>query len=395
VGIDKRTTATGDVRYEVRLRGPDGRERSRTFRTRKAAETYEREVLAQRDRGGWVDPRAGRITLTDWVTEWSATLANLRPSSRRIYLDNLRLHVLPELGAVQLGKLDKAMLRGWLARLSAGALKPATVHQVYRALRRALGSAVENDVLARNPLEGIKPPRVEAQEMRFLTPTDVATLANAIDERYQAFVIVGAYCGLRLGELAGLRRHRVDLLHRRLQVVEQLGRDETGRWALQPVKTSASRRAVALPAMVVGEVDDHLRRWSGRGREGFVFTAPDGGHIDPDNFRSRIWIPAVSAAGLTPLRIHDLRHTTASLAIAAGADIKTLQSMLGHASAVMTLDRYGHLVPGRSEEVADRLDVLARSAMVEPIPAPVPLDARDIRGMKLEPPRRKRTENRR
>jgi site-specific recombinase XerC len=156
-------------------------------------------------------------------------LVNLRPSSRRIYHDNLRLHVLPELGVVQLSKLDKAMLRACLARLSAGELKPATVHQVYRALRRVLNSAVENDVIARNPLDGIKPPRVEAQERRFLTPDEVATLADAIDQRYRTFVLAGAYCGLRLGEMAGLRRHRVDLLHCQLRIVEQLGRDESGR----------------------------------------------------------------------------------------------------------------------------------------------------------------------
>jgi integrase len=134
--------------------------------------------------------------------------------------------------------------------------------------------------------------------MRFLTPDEVATLAAAIDERYRAFVLVGAYCGLRLGELAGLRRHRVDLLHRRVQVVQQLGRDEDGRWSLQPLKTRASMRSIALPAVVVDELDEHLRLWAGPGREGFVFTAPDGrGQLDPDNFRSRIWTPAVVAAG--------------------------------------------------------------------------------------------------
>ncbi len=381
VGIGRRTTATGDVRYEVRLRGPDGLERSRTFRTRKAAETYERELLAQRDRGGWVDPRAGRITLADWVTEWSGTLVNLRPSSRRIYLDNLRLHVLPEFGSVQLNKLDKAMLRAWMARLTASHLKPASGHQVYRALRRVLGSAVENDILVRNPLDGIKPPRFEQQEMRFLAPGEVAQLEGAIDVRYRAFVTVGAYCGLRLGELAGLRRHRVDLLHRHLQVVEQLGRGEDGRWSLQPLKTRSSLRSVALPAIVVDNLDEHLRHWAGHGREGFVFTAPDGGPIDPDNFRARVWTPAVAAAGLVPLRIHDLRHTTASLAIAAGADVKMLQTMLGHASAVMTLDRYGHLMPGRAQDVAARLDALARAAVAETISPAVPLDARDFRGM--------------
>jgi integrase len=128
--------------------------------------------------------------------------------------------------------------------------------------------------------------------------------------------------------------------------------------------------------------------------DGFVFTAPDGGHLDPDNFRSRIWTPAVAAAGLAPLRIHDLRHTTASLAIAAGADVKTLQTMLGHASAVMTLDRYGHLMPGTAEDVAARLDVLARAADPEPIRDAVRLGARDFRGMEAESTRRKVAEKR-
>jgi hypothetical protein len=98
--------------------------------------------------------------------------------------------------------------------------------------------------------------------------------------------------------VAGLRRHRVDLLHRDLRVVEQLGRDEDGRWAIQPLKTRSGVRLVALPAVVVDGLDEHLRRWAGRGREGFVFTSPDGGHIDPDNFRTRIWTPAIAAAGL-------------------------------------------------------------------------------------------------
>jgi len=113
--------------------------------------------------------------------------------------------VLPELGAVQLNKLDKAMLRAWMARLTASHLKPASVHQVYRALRRVLEAAEENDILVRNPLDGIKPPRFEQQEMRFLAPGEVAQLEAAIDVRYRAFVTVGAYCGLRLGEMAGLR----------------------------------------------------------------------------------------------------------------------------------------------------------------------------------------------
>ncbi|MCC6339060.1 MAG: site-specific integrase, partial [Acidimicrobiia bacterium] len=214
-------------------------------------------------------------------------------------------------------------------------------------------------------------------EMRFLTPREVAALADAIDERYRAFVIVGAYCGLRLGELAGLRRHRVDVPGRHLQVVEQLGRDEGGRWVLQPPKTKTSQRSVVLPGVVAEELVHHFDTWAEPERTGFVFTAPEGGHLDPDNFRSRFWAPAVLAAGLGGLRIHDRRHTTASLAIAAGADVKLLQTMLGHASAVMTLDRYGHLFPGRGREVADRLDqIVAASRETRD-----EIHSRDIRGM--------------
>jgi integrase len=149
---------------------------------------------------------------------------------------------------------------------------------------------------------------------------------------------------------------------------------------LAAAQDAVSVRSIALPAVVVESLEEHLRRWAGEGREGFVFTAPDGGHVDPDNFRSRSgvrrWLPPVSR----PSHPRSA-NTTASLAIAAGADVKLLQTMLGHASAVMTLDRYGHLMPGRAQDIADRLDALARGAVAPP-PTPVlPLDARDFRGM--------------
>ncbi|MFP5578433.1 MAG: tyrosine-type recombinase/integrase [Acidimicrobiia bacterium] len=105
-----------------------------------------------------------------------------------------------------------------------------------------------------------------------------------------------------------------------------------------------------------------------------VFTSPEGGYLRFDDFRNRFWTPATVAAGLAPLRSHDLRHTCASLAIAAGADVKVLQRMLGHSSAVLTLDRYGHLFPGQAESVADRLDEMAEAAGVVQRADVVPID---------------------
>lgn len=365
--IEKKTTRSGETRYEVRFRGRDGKERSRTFRTRKEAERYERSQHTAMDQGLWVDPRSGKVTLGTWAAEWQRTVVHLRPSTRRIYDANLRNHILPDLGDMELGKLTPSMLRAWLAGLTTKVgrhgkpLANGSVAQAYRTLNRVLVAAVDNELVGRNPLAGIKPPRADVEPMRFLSHADVATLAQAIDPRYRAFVLVAAYTGLRAGELMALRRTHVDLLHRSIAVVEQV-QSIAGHHIVSAPKTAAGRRAVSLPGIVASALEEHLSVYGEPGADGLVFPSPEGGFLRLENFRRRAWTPATIAAGVAPLRLHDLRHTCASLAIAAGADVKVLQRMLGHASAALTLDRYGHLMPGQAQSVADRLDVMARAA---------------------------------
>jgi integrase len=369
--IERRTTRNGESRYEVRLRGVNGTERSRTFRTKKEAERYERAQHTAIDQGLWVDPHSGRVTLATWTVEWQRTVVHLRPSTQRIYDVNIRNHILPELGDFELGKLTPSLLRGWLAGLATKVgrrgkpLASGSVSQAYRTLNRVLGAAVENELLGRNPLRAVKPPRVETEPMRFLSHEEVATLAAAIDPRYRALVLLAAYSGLRAGELAALRRKHVDLLHQSVIVVEQVQRIG-GQHVVLPPKSSAGRRSVALPGAVAAALQEHIASYGDPGPEGLLFPAPEGGFLRPENFRTRVWLPAVQAAGVAPLRVHDLRHTCASLAIAAGADVKVLQRMLGHASAALTLDRYGHLMPGQARSVADRLDEMARRATPSP-----------------------------
>jgi integrase len=373
--IDRKTTRTGDARYEVRLRGRDGRERSRTFRTRKEAERYERAQHQALDSGLWVDPRSGKVTLGAWATEWQRTVVHLRPATCRIYDANLRNHVLPDLGEVELGKLTPSMLRAWLSGLMTKVgrhgkpLAKGSVAQAYRTLNRVLVAAVDNELLGRNPLSGIKPPRPDNDPMRFLSHEEVGALAAAMDPRYRALVLVAAYTGLRAGELMALRRSRIDLLHRTITVVEQV-QSMAGRHIVSAPKTAAGRRSVAVPRLVVNALEEHLASYAESGVDGLLFPAPEGGFLRLENFRRRVWRPATLAAGVAPLRLHDLRHTCASLAIAAGADVKVLQRMLGHASAALTLDRYGHLMPGQAHSVADRLDDMARASTPTPA-APV------------------------
>lgn len=370
--ITKKSTRSGEARYEVRLRGPDGKERSRTFRTKKEAERHERNHHAAVDAGTWIDPRAGRTTLEAWAAEWQRTVVHLRPKTRASYASNLRNHILPPLGEQELAKLTPAQLRAWLSDLTikegrgGKPLSPATVAQAYRTLNRLLAAAVDDELIGRNPLGGVKPPRVEERPMRFLTHEEVALLAGVVDRRYRALVLVAAYTGLRAGELFALQRQHVDLLRRTITVTDQV-QYLAGAHVVSSPKSSAGRRSVSMPTMVAEALDAHLRTLDDQSADGLIFPAPTGGYLHAQNFRKRTWLPAVKKAGLAPLRLHDLRHTCASLAIAAGADVKVLQRMLGHASAALTLDRYGHLLPGQAESVAERLDEMARAATPAPV----------------------------
>lgn len=426
VSISKRKTKSGEDRFDVLYRGPDGRERSKTFRTRRDARAFESEQQVAMRKGVWTDPKAGRVTLADWSEQWLAGLVSVSNRTQKIYEDNVRLHLLPDvldgdgrkvldaLGPVELGKLTTAQLTAWVAAMhkkprrakkasnakaskanesdaaTAATLAPATVDQAYRVLRSCLEAAVTSGHLGRNPMDGVKRPKVDRKPMRFLTEDEVDRVAEQVADPYRALVLVAAYGGLRMGELLALRWENVDALARSVRVEEQTD-TAAALGTTKPPKTAAGRRTVSLPRWVVAELVAHGRRQHGEGgdddgvghRDGFgrlsvvggeaepmaeaddlprwsglVFRAPDGGPIDPSNLRHRVWEPAVAAAGLPPTRFHDLRHTCASLAIAAGADILALQAMLGHASAAMTLDRYGHLMPGRPEAVADRLDAM-------------------------------------
>jgi integrase len=190
--------------------------------------------------------------------------------------------------------------------------------------------------------------------MRFLTPGEIVDLADAIKPSYRALVLVGAYGGLRIGELAGLRPERVDLLRGTVTVAEVVT-EVRGTLFFGPPKTRAARRTVGLPLFVVRELEAHL---AGAVPTGHVFMAPGGGPLRVTGFRARFWVPATKAAGLKGLRIHDLRHTAVALWIAAGASPKEVAVRAGHTSVSFTLDRYGHLYPEADTTLRDRLEAM-------------------------------------
>ena len=207
----------------------------------------------------------------------------------------------------------------------------------------------------------MKLPRGVRSEMACLRAEEVERLAVAVPHRYQPLVHVLAYGGLRWGEATALRRHRCDLDAGRLIVAESLA-DVNGRAVFGQTKTYRVRKT-RIPEFLVEELRAHLETVH-PASDALLFTAPRGGPLRIANFRRRVWWPALETAGLPrAIRIHDLRHTCASLLIRQGVHPKAIQHHLGHSSINITMDRYGHLLPDQYDDLASRLDLVHSNAV--------------------------------
>jgi integrase len=235
-----------------------------------------------------------------------------------------------------------AGVQDWCNRLSAAGLAGSTVRQAHRVLALVLALAVRDKRIPSNPAEGVRLPRAKKSEKHFLSAAEVARLADAAG-RDRVVILVLAYTGLRFGELAAIRAGRVDLMRRRIDVAESV--TEVNGVARFGTPKTHQRRSVPLPRFLV---DDVAALIAGKAASDLVFTAREGGVLRLMNFRRRSFDPAARAVELEGLTPHGLRHTAASLAIAAGANVKAVQRMLGHASAAMTLDVYAGPVRGRA-----------------------------------------------
>ena len=262
--------------------------RPHTFISKTDAARYLAMVEADLHRGAWADPKLGRITLAEWAKRWQATTTNLRPTTRDLYAYLLRRFLLPTFGKAALSSIDALAVRAWLARLQAQPLSPSTVAKAYRLLSRILGAAVEAGYLVRNPCTIKGAGQERAPEMRFATVAQIAALAEAVGDLYRALVLVAAYGGLRWGELVGLKVKRVDLLHGRVTVAEQVA-EVNGQLIPGAPKTAAGRRTITLPAAAAVALAEHLAEFAEPGPEGLVFPAPKGGYLRRSNFRRRWW----------------------------------------------------------------------------------------------------------
>jgi integrase len=363
--IEKYQITSGAKLYRVRYRTPDNRQTDkRGFKTKRDAQAWAEQLEVDKRRGVYVAPAAGRVKLGEYAREWLASKHKLKPSTRARYQVVLDT-VIAAHADVALGDISRQLVREWVSDLSVD-LAPASVHKTFGVLRQVLGMAVAENRLVMNPVDGVELPSVVGAEQRFLTLEQLRRLADAAGAHRLLVYVLGT-CGLRFGEVAELRWRDVDLAARRLRIARSVTLVD-GVFEIGSPK-SGKGRTVSLPAFVAdllatGEPD------------ALVFPDSEGGHMRGTNVRRRWWSQAVAAAELFPrtifdgageqstvydFKLHELRHTAASLAIQAGANIKALQNMLGHESAGLTLDRYGHLYGSDVEAVGVAInDLLTR-----------------------------------
>lgn len=357
-------------------RGEDGKRIQKWhsgYYRRKDAERALAEILGRLEAGAYVEP--SKLTLGDYLTgEWlPAIRRSLRPGTFTSYDGNMRRHVIRKLGHVRLRDLSAPMLTRFYGELldgddDHGALSPRTVRYIHAVLRHALADAVKWDRLVRNVADSAEPPSAKAAkapQMQTWTADQLRRfLAHAGDHRLAAAWRLAATTGMRRGEVLGLRWRDLDLDTARASIQQTMIAGVKGPELSTP-KTASGERNVALDAVTVTELRAHRKRQAAERLAlgaayqdaDLVFCREDGVPLYPQSF-SRTFERLTVAAKLPVIRFHDLRHTHATLALAAGVHAKVVSERLGHANIGVTLDTYSHAIPAMQEDAAAKVAAL-------------------------------------
>jgi integrase len=368
--------------WRANWRDPAGRQRAKTFPTKREAKRFLADLETSLTRGLYVNPHAGRLEFIPYAQRWLDS-RNDEITTRARDASIMRTHVIARWGTWPLGKIDHTGVQQWVTELSAQ-LSPATVAEAHRLLSAVLRAAVRDRLLAVDPCDGIKVPRRRKRDTADQI-IDRATVRHrllpAVPDRYRALVATAAGTGMRWGELAGLCEDALDPQRRTLQVIRTVV-EVSGNTSFKPYpKSAAGRRTIPIPAWLRPTLLAHLESQP-LGDHGLVFANQVGKPLRRTLFRSRVWRPALVRAGLlghlTPagphrylagwtdttgatltkqfdteaavahlveqapggLRFHDLRHSYATWLVDDGVPINMVQKVMGHERSSTTLDLY-------------------------------------------------------
>ncbi|MFG3180768.1 tyrosine-type recombinase/integrase [Streptomyces nigra] len=344
-------------RYQARYVGPDGllRPAPETFRTKRDADDWLADKQSELRRGDWHDPDAGKVPFGPYAAAWIEE-RELTATTRQLYGSLLRQHLEPVLGALKVAEITPPLVRRWRADKLAAGTGPTTVAKAYALLRAIMGTAVDDQMIRRNPCTIKGASTVHTPERPTATVQEVYDLADAIQPRYRALVLMAGFLGLRWGELIGLHRRDVDLDRGTVRVRRAVAELNNGQRQIKAPKSAAGKRTVTIPATIVSDIRDHLERFAEPGADGRVFVGAKGATPRRNHF-NRLWHKAGEDAGIKGLHFHDLRHTGNTLAASTGASTRELMARMGHSTARAALI-YQHASADRERLIADALSAL-------------------------------------
>ena len=300
-----------------------------------------------------------KVTVGEFLDRWLRSIKqSVAPGTHERYSCTIRNQIKPHLGGIRLTRLEPVHVEQFYVTLQEQGGSARSIQLAGVTLGAALDHAVQVRLVAYNAARGISKPRVAKTEMHVWDADQVAKfLAATKQDRLHAMYVVALACGVRQGELFALTWADIDLDGAFLTVqrsLEELG----GKLRVKEPKTGRGRR-IDLPRFVVRALQDHRRAMLAEGNiSGPVFCAPGGGHLRKGNVYRRSFKPLVEAAGVPLIRFHDMRHTSATILLLAGENVKVVSERLGHANIKITLDTYAHVLPTMQRAAAEKLDQL-------------------------------------
>lgn len=348
-------------RYQARYLGADGIDRPapETFRTKRDADDWLAERQAELRSGDWSDPDAGRIDFGSYAATWIAE-RSIGASTADLYRSLLRNHLHPTFGRVAVADITSARVRAWRVARLESSVGPSTVAKSYALLRAVLMTAVDDRLIRRNPCRVKGASTAATPERPTATVQEVYEIAEVIQPRYRALVLLAAFSGLRWGELVGLRRRDLDLGAGTLRVRRNIAELHNGERLMKEPKSAAGKRTVAIPAVIQEELTTHLAVYSEHGADGRVFVGAKGATPRRNHF-NRLWRKACGQAGIKGLHFHDLRHTGNTLAAATGASTRELMTRMGHSTARAALI-YQHATAERERLIGNAVSAAVEQA---------------------------------
>ena len=339
--------------------------------SKRDAEKKLAEILHQKNTGSYMKP--GRQTVGDYLEQWQREYCqpNLAPHTAQSYQFFIQRHILPAIGNIPLTQLKPEHLQRLYAEKltsgrkdGAGGLGNRSVRYIHTTLHKALKDAVRMGMINRNPADAVGSPKVKRHEMRVMSESDIHIfLEYARPTQYYGLFYTALFTGMRRSELLALRWSDVDLLLCQISVSRTLHQLHNRDIIIRETKTDKSRRLIAISPSTASVLREYrtqqevLRQTLGLNlsESDLVFSQYDGKPLLPDSI-THAWRNLASKTGLKGIRLHDARHTHASLMLKQGIHPKIVQERLGHASITITLDTYSHVAPGLQEVAAQRFD---------------------------------------